>query len=503
MPAYENCLLTDKFIQVRTIDGKDHEYCLPEVLVALTRNEVEAFSTLQRYQQHPWHAFLVQLAVMTLQRHCLSSCEQVEDWREMLLNMSGGMAEAWSLVVESLDKPAFLQPPLAEGNLKEFNSEGVSSPDQIDLLITSKNHDLKMERIIAPKLSHWLYSLISLQTMQGFLGNGNYGIARMNGGFGNRPCVTFRSGFSPGRVFNEDVEKCLAARSSILEDYEHYKDKNGLCLLWLEPWDGIKQLELNQLDPFFIEICRRVRMTRVSGGLKAFLRPTKAARIMAKDFNGRTGDPWTPVNKEELKALCVAHKGFDYELTQKIIFEDGFKKGATQALCHDGSEAYFWGSALVRGKGITEGYFERQVRIPAKVKKMLIAGSARDNLGERSKRWVNSAAIVRKNVLWPALARLSSEKAPQFAAVYNDKVDQRYFHQLWADADKGNEEADKNWEIGLLDLATAILRSAIDRIPAASASFYRISCEAEGLLNSCKKKHFPHLYAKEEIDGTK
>jgi CRISPR system Cascade subunit CasA len=36
---------------------------------------------------------------------------------------------------------------------------------------------------------HWFYALLTLQTMQGFLGAGNYGISRMNGGFASRPSV--------------------------------------------------------------------------------------------------------------------------------------------------------------------------------------------------------------------------------------------------------------------------------------------------------------------------
>ncbi len=73
----------------------------------------------------------------------------------------------------------------------------------------------------------------------------------MNGGFSARPCL----GLAPadgglGAHLFHDLCRMLAGRAALLEDYPDYFDpENGLALLWLEPWDGRKSLDLRRLDP--------------------------------------------------------------------------------------------------------------------------------------------------------------------------------------------------------------------------------------------------------------
>src|SRR5690606_28027650 len=126
--------------------------------------------------------------------------------------------------------------------------------------ITAKNHDVKIDRIDRPTVEHWIFALITLQTMQGFLGAGNYGIARMNGGFSSRPCVTYASGLSEAERFRRDVRILLEQRDALIEDYG-FAQRGELGLIWCKPWDGTTSLAFDELDPFFIEICRRIRLT--------------------------------------------------------------------------------------------------------------------------------------------------------------------------------------------------------------------------------------------------
>ena len=63
------------------------------------------------------------------------------------------------------------------------------TPDDLDVLVTSKNHDLKQTMALDCAVEDWIFALVNLQTMAGFLGSGNYGIARMNGGFSARVCL--------------------------------------------------------------------------------------------------------------------------------------------------------------------------------------------------------------------------------------------------------------------------------------------------------------------------
>jgi len=62
----------------------------------------------------------------------------------------------------------------------------VSTPDALDLLITSRNHDLKQAVARQAEAEDWILALVSLQTCEGFGGAKNYGIVRMNGGSSSR-----------------------------------------------------------------------------------------------------------------------------------------------------------------------------------------------------------------------------------------------------------------------------------------------------------------------------
>ena len=100
----------------------------------------------------------------------------------------------------------------------------------------------------------------------------------------------------------------------MVADYPMRDD--GVALVWTLPWDGTKGEALlpDQLQPYYIEICRRIRLRVSAGGNLYGLRTSsKAARIEAKNLNGITGDPWMPINRKESKALTLANGGFTYK----------------------------------------------------------------------------------------------------------------------------------------------------------------------------------------------
>ena len=136
-------LLTDKLI--RTDCGG---LTLPETFAALCADCVRSFLGLRHHQAPVWHAFLVQLATLALEM--AGSAEFPDDaagWRSALRGLMPDWPEdePWRLVT-STDRPAFLQPPVPGGDLGPFKRR-VYSPDALDVLVTSKNHDLKAERI--------------------------------------------------------------------------------------------------------------------------------------------------------------------------------------------------------------------------------------------------------------------------------------------------------------------------------------------------------------------
>ena len=103
-----------------------------------------------------------------------------------------------------------------------------------------------------------------------------------------------------GAHLRRDVEAVLERRESLLDEYP-FLDR-GAALLWTLPWDGTKAqaMQLSALDPFYVEVCRRVRMrTDTNGDLHAVRATSKAARIELKALKGVTGDPWTPINIKE------------------------------------------------------------------------------------------------------------------------------------------------------------------------------------------------------------
>lgn len=214
------------------IGGELRLLTLPETLAALMRDEVAAFPGLRPHQRHAWHMFLAQLCVIALHRADEREIPAgAEDWAELLPDLTGGAGEPWSLVVADLSKPAFLQPPAPEGSIAVLKN-AIPSPDALDVLITSKNFDLKSAVAVRAQPDEWLFALVSLQTMDGFLGAGNYGIARMNGGFSARPFL----GLAPrrggmGAHLRRDIAALLAGRARLLQDYGELYDPEGLALL--------------------------------------------------------------------------------------------------------------------------------------------------------------------------------------------------------------------------------------------------------------------------------
>ena len=299
------------------------EASLPEVYAALMADEVEAFPGLRPHQRHAWHAFLVQLGTMAMHKAGLGAPpEDATEWAGLIRGLTPDFPndEPWQLVVGDITKPAFMQPPASSEDRGGDYKSTVGSPDELDMLVTSKNHDLKAAVASSAEVDDWVFALITLQTMEGFSGQGNYGISRMNGGLGCRPAFSLTPSTRPGSHARRDTGVLLERREKLLEDLP--LREGGADLLWTRTWDGTKveALPLSQLDPLYIEICRRVRLRLEPGeALYATRATSRAARIEAKALNGRTGDPWTPINRKEGKSLTLASGGFTYKRTVEYL----------------------------------------------------------------------------------------------------------------------------------------------------------------------------------------
>ncbi|MGV2589912.1 UNVERIFIED_CONTAM: hypothetical protein QUR53_22555, partial [Salmonella enterica] len=166
---------------------------------------------LRPHQRHPWHAFLAQLAAIAM--HRASQAEpwmESADWRIALRALAPDDVDeaAWCLVAPP-ERPALLQPPVPGERVEDWKNV-LHAADELDMLITSKNHDLKGARAHRAEPDDWLFALVSLQTQEGFLGAGNYGISRMNGGFASRPGVGIAPVGAWGTRWRADVQTLLA-----------------------------------------------------------------------------------------------------------------------------------------------------------------------------------------------------------------------------------------------------------------------------------------------------
>lgn len=482
-------LLVEPAFRVRR-GGMSEVLTLPGVLAALGTKEPISFAELQPHQTHPWHAFLVQLAAIALHRAGEADPKRSEDeWRALLLALTDGKHEPWCLVVPDVSQPAFMQPPIPEGSIDILKRE-IVTPDDLDVLVTAKNHDVKISRLHNPSVAHWAYALLSLQTAQGFLGAGNYGIARMNGGFGNRPCVSLAPDPSWPARFRRDVAALIASRDAVVDGYG-YRAETGVAVTWLAAWDGKKSLALSELDPHFIEICRRIRLQFADRSIRARAGSSKAARITMTNEGGATGDAWTPIHRTDGEVLTLGRSGFRYDRLSELLLAGDWNGGAAQApQSNDPEEMELRAWALVRGQGKTEGLHERRLRIPKRVRMKLGRAIEREELSQRAKRWVDTAAQARLSVLKPSLCALlqgapeklnfKDERPQRWLSRFDKRVDAMFFPALWDSAyATGSEDADQRWVDALEREARAVLNEAIGETPLPTARRYRAIAAAE------------------------
>lgn len=506
-------LLDEPLIRWRSTDGGAlHSTSLPQLLTAMAANEVRDFPALRPHQRHPWHAFLVQLGAIALHRAEQSQpWHSAADWRAALLALTPNDPDGapWCLVAPA-DRSALLQAPVPGENPATWNNL-LHAADALDMLVTSKNHDLKAARARHAQADDWLFALLSLQTQEGFLGAGNYGISRMNGGFASRPGVGVAAVGAWGLRWQSDVASLLQQRERIVSEYG-LAPTGGHALLWLLPWSGTDALALQALDPLYIEICRRVRLAAPQGRIQAHVTGSKVARIAAKDNNGVTGDAWAPIETAKAKALTLSRNGFDYKLMSELIAGDGYTLGAAWRL--DGwpqnTPLQAIAQATVRGQGKTEGYHERRVPISPKLRRLLTSGQ-RPLVVNLAKKRIQAIADMRK-LLWISLSLLFangendsgndaiSQRASRFAQPFEQHEDTRFFDDLaqHIEAEGAQQETVYlQWLLGLAERAEAVLqhafvagpRSGMQRYKAQSAALSRFHAGLRG----GKKPPFPEL----------
>lgn len=418
-------------------------HSLPGVLAAMGRGEVQGFSALRPHQRPAWHMFLVQLSVLALDAAGHRDLPRDEKtWRAALRALTPGFPgdEPWHLIIPDRTRPAFLQPSIPEGFLPLEEWPKVHTPDALDMLITSRNHDVKREiaRQAAPQ--DWILALVSLQTMEGGNGRMNYGIARMNGAFSSRVLL----GLAPARWASAQVDLSAWWARDVACLLDGRTGIAGKTLVWQDHWPEGQSLDLSALDPLFIEVCRRIRLTVVDDRIEAARSTSKAARIAGKEAKGNTGDPWAPLHLFEGKSFTLGDQDWTHELLVRLLFSGKPEWAVPPLAQHHARDAkgpmLLVAEAFSRGNSKTDGFKSRIVPVPmAMVREMfgeapraiapgVLADIAGVDLALRNGLATVSAGGIREKVAKPP----HYARTQPACEALRRKADLLFFPELWA-----------------------------------------------------------------------
>ena len=508
-------ILTDPLIRLAKSDGSRVEASLPDVYAALMADQVEAFPALRPHQRHAWHAFMVQLGAMAMYRAGLSEPpDEPEDWQRIISGLTPDYPndEPWQLLVEDITKPAFMQPPARSKDRDSDFKSTVATPDELDMLVTSKNHDLKAAVAGQSGVDDWIFALITLQTMEGYGGRYNYGISRMPSGYGNRPAFSLAPSARPGDHFRHDLIALLGHRQTILDEYPMIE--SGIGLLWVIPWDGTKVEAklIKELEPFYIEVCRRVRLRRSFGKTTAVRANSDDRRIV--DVKGLTGDPWMPVsnntNPKGTPPAFLTQRRFGYERVVDGLFSADWKQPILLSLVSSGQgsggDMELVARGMVRGEGGTAGYHEKVIALRHRTLQVFGRPGGREELGDLARKRIERIAIV-SGILRHALAVFAAggktsgiadehrARANKWANKLDEVVDTDFFEDLQDEVNAVDRERVHNeWLRGVVESAEGILNDATRSLPCPSIHRYKARAGAESLFERRIKQGLPFLF---------
>jgi CRISPR system Cascade subunit CasA len=509
---------------------------LPKLLALLSKDEVDSFPALRPHQRPAWHMFLAQLAALALHRSGKTITPEVEqEWREALRNLTSTFTndEPWCLYVADRTMPAFLQPPVPNGMKL---GKAAETPDELDILITARNHAVKKHIAKQAEAEDWVFSLVSLQTTANYGGGSSYYITRLKNpssrvmlalapvDTSNEPDKSIRL----GKWFKRDVELLLATRTEEIRKFEEshsFKAENGIGLTWIEAWPLGKQLALNSLDIWFIEVCRRVRLKlNNEGELTAERGGSRKARIDSRTHDGAVGDPWMPVSKSGKGAFELKEEGFTYKVLYDLIISGKWElpllaKPTTSEL--SGGLALL-AEAPVTGRGKTWGFSSRLLPTGGKIARaatLEIQRQALDLIGTRliedSQKVIDGLADALASVAaggdLEAVSSSRKDKCLFYAKPAKEqlelKVDEFFFKHLWACFDAPSLGQDRiaaaidQFHDELLQAAIAVFESAKQSMPCRHAIRPMAEVQAWALLsralNQLASKEFARQYISE------
>lgn len=445
-------LLDDPVFTVETSTG--HEMCsLPRIYALLCDDAVELFAKLQAHQKQAWHCFLAQLGAIATENRDLPETES--GWREALAALT--VPEAWNLYTEDLSKPAFMQPPVPEETLDGWDSIDVTSYDIPSL---AKNHGIKKHRNIEPQAEHWVYMLTNVQTSDTYGGSGHPKSSR---GMQGRCFLTTTSSLRHGRWILYDIAR-LHNYSSAIKDEYGYSEK-GYTLLWTVPWG--ESLAPDQLHPWYIDCCRRVRKDD-----QWLVTSTNDLRV-EEPPNGETGDAWAAVDRTKSVVLRPRDSTFRYDQLWAVLFSPdylrppGFSeidKGyiVFRAMPKDFTERTSIRERILPFSNLKRGWNKIERESKRRVQKAETAESIFSHaldwlLCEDANEGPNKDSKEHKK-------KVRKVKSRQKNALHA-RIDQRFFDRLFEAPDMSDEERQTFWETILVDALQTQMKEAMTLCP--------------------------------------
>lgn len=506
-------LLVDPIVRVTSGGGAALRLTLPEVLSRLSQAEDLQFTALRPHQEAAWHAFAVQLAYLALEAADAPTLPADPiGWQALLRGLTSSWSndEPWCLVVDDWAQPAFMQSP---GPLAEYSGV-LSSAQELDRLVTSRNHDEKIGKLRgadAHDIDTWLFALVSLQGFADYGGRFNYGSMRMNGGDASRPQfrLIFKEG--AGAEFLRDLRALQTSAEQLWADAERLQIgvDQPLALLWVEPWADLA-LPLARVHPLCLEVTRRVRLRlTATGHFKALTAPSTSMRVAAKDNKGIVLDPWIPLRLDGVpRALTAKAETFSYRGLSPLLFDAEYcalplLARPTAIELASLAPATMLAQVLVGGKGKTDGYLRREVQIPPDVLPRFMDRSG--ELALRSKLFVELAGIAQGKVLRPALLQFVDGRdevnwqnrdfdkavAP-WMPVLERRIDEVFFTTLFQtelEPPMSDEQARRHWVQCLRDLVQQVFVAATASLPTRDHSRHVARGRAERRLAHGLQQH--------------
>lgn len=477
--------------------GALHNGSLFGAFAALARGEAWSFPALRPHQREAWHAFTVQIAAMALIRAGVDTLPESEEaWRELLVALSDGVPEAWELVVDDWSKPALLQPPIATAANRADYKNRLFTPDALDMLATAKNNDVKAERIAQASDEDWLFALITLQTSEGYGGAGNQGASRMNGGLSNRMMLGIRPTGGATAAFVRDVTRLIEAARAKPDER-----RGKLGLVWLSRWDGTEFLKYEDLDPLYVEVCRRVRLEGRDDAIVARTATSTVTRIAAKHLNGKTEDPWAPIKADE--SASVTAVGVGYRAMGRLLDQKNARAPLLAQLHPDDDRVglSIVAAALVRGQGKTEGLHRRTIRT-SRIEEIDVEVEVLDRIGDVAKARADEArdagrqlrnALISLVQGGPEKARLDDDAAKKkvipWEALFDLRIDRVFFDDpFWAEATKRDGDHRRLWREWLRARASEVFEEAAEATPRTTMRRVRARAQARRYLDVQMRK---------------